>query len=212
MATFRLIIKLQAGPFSQLLLNAHSRLWTRLAPLFVAWALLYGVTLCGGTAAQADNQPGEYEVKAAFLYNFAKFVEWPAGAFASQDSPFSIAVVGDDPFGPALDKVVAGKAIDGHRITLKRFRRAADIQTCHVLFVSQSEKGNWARIHSALGTSSTLTVSDIHPFVQRGGMIQFILEARKVRFDICDDAGARAHLKMSSKLLQLARNVTCGGR
>ena len=164
------------------------------------------ITALGGIAARADEAP-EYQVKAAFLYNFAKFVEWPADALPQDSSPFVIGVLGDDPFGANLDKTVEGKALGEHKIVAKRFKKLEDVQTCHILFVCRSEKDKLSKIVERLGKANTLVVGDTDQLLQRGGAINFTLEDKKVRFEINADAAERADLKVSSKLMQLATKV-----
>ena len=169
--------------------------------LLIAFLLL----AFAGTMRRAEAA-SEYEVKAAFLYNFAKFVDWPSDAFKS-GSPFVIGVVGDDPFGSDLDTTVSGKTVDNRRIEVRRFRRVGDVQSCHILFVCRSEKSRVDKILERVSGSRTLTVGDMGQFLQRGGMINFIIEDQKVRFEINSNSAERAGLKISSKLLQLARRT-----
>ena len=177
----------------------------RLLPLYIPLAMaLIGIT---AGVALAQGAPQEYQVKAAFLYKFASFVEWPGDAFSQTGGTFVIAVVGDDPFGSHLEKTVDGKTIDGKKILIKRFKRAGDMQTCHILFISRSETGKIPQILDRLGKSSTLTVSDTGQFLQRGGMINFIIDDKKVKFEINPDAAERTRLKISSKLLSVAIRV-----
>jgi hypothetical protein len=154
----------------------------------------------------ADEVPSEYQVKAAFLYNFTKFVEWPDSAFAGSDSPFVIGIVGRDPFGSILDRTVEGKTVVGRNFVVRRYRTAADMQPCHLLFISESENGRLAKVLQRVGRH-TLTVGDVDKFLQRGGAVNFVIESNKVRFEINLDAADRAGLRISSKLLALARVV-----
>lgn len=156
-------------------------------------------------AAKAD-EPAEYQVKAAFLYKFVNFVDWPATTLPQDSSPFIIGVLGDDPFGSLLDKTVEGKALGEHKIVVKRFKRFEDLQSCHVLFVCRSEKSKLSRIIERLGKANTLVVGDMDNFLQYGA-INFLFMERKVRFEINMDVAERAGLKISSKLLQLATKV-----
>jgi hypothetical protein len=156
--------------------------------------------------AQSAN---EYEVKAAFLYKFASFVEWPP---ESANTPLCIAVVGQDPFGVALDDVVKGKSINGRTFLIKRFKSGQDATGCHIVFISATEKGRVRSILDQLRGISILTVSDIPGFCQGGGMIDFELLDQKVRFEINPEAAERARLKISSKLLSVAKIVREGRR
>jgi hypothetical protein len=155
--------------------------------------------------AGAESDASEYQVKAAFLYNFARFVDWPAGSLS--DSIFVLGVVGDDPFGSSLDRVVDDKTIRGRNIVVRRYKRASDIQTCHLLFISESERDNVGKILDRVEKRPILTVSEIDGFIARGGMINFTIESKRVRFDINSGAAERVDLRVSARLLQLARNV-----
>jgi hypothetical protein len=160
--------------------------------------------------AIANSTPSEYQVKAAFLYNFGRFVSWPAGTFSHSSSPFIIGVVGQDPFGASLEKAVSGKTMSNRPIVIRRFRRVSDIEQCHVLFISDSERERLAKVLDRAEGRATLTVSEIEGFTARGGMINFVVESKKVRFDINAAAAERVRLRISAKLLQLARNKAKG--
>lgn len=159
--------------------------------------------------AQPQTAP-EYQVKAAFLYNFAKFVEWPADAL-SNDPSFVIGIVGQDPFGNFIDEAVAGKTVQDKPIVVKRFSKIEDTVGAHILFISNSEAGHVSRMVKQLGRIPVLTVSDIDRFAERGGMVQLETEQNRVRFAINVAAVERAGLKPSSQLLKLARIVPEGG-
>jgi len=152
----------------------------------------------------------EYTVKAAFIYNFAKFVTWPDKALGKAGSPMVIGVVGDDPFGSALDDAVAGKSVDGHPLTVKRFDGFSDanagaLRKCHILFISYSEKDKVGDILTALKGASVLTVSEIEKFPLKGGVVLFDMEGSKVTLEINPEAAKKAGLEISSKLLQVAK-------
>jgi hypothetical protein len=171
--------------------------WTAL--VLMSW-LFFGGSLWAQTA-------NEYEVKAAFLYKFASFVEWPS---ESGNEPLCIAVVGQDPFGAALDQVVKGKSINGRAFLIKRFKPGQDAAGCHIVFISASERSRVPSVLDRLHGVSALTVSDIPGFCQAGGMINFELVDQKVRFEINPQAAERAGLKLSSKLLSVAKIVREG--
>lgn len=158
----------------------------------------------------AQSQAPEYKVKAAFLYNFAKFVEWPAETLA-KDPSFVIGIVGEDPFGKLIDEAVAGKTVRDKPIVVKRFSRIEDAAGAHILFISNSEAEHVPRIVKQLNRAPVLTVSDINRFAERGGMVQLETEQSRVRFAINIAAVERAGLKPSSQLLKLARIVPEGG-
>ncbi len=186
------------------------RLWT-LAGKMVP-AILVVVALIGSASpAEAQSEPlTEYQIKAAFLYNFAKFVEWPGDAFSDSRAPIMLGIVGGDPFGKALDGVILGKTVNGRSLVVRRFRRGEDLRTCHILFVSFSERKRLPHILESLKGSSVLTVGETDGFVHSGGVVQFLLEESRVRFEINPDAAARVRLKISSKLLAVARIVPDG--
>lgn len=148
----------------------------------------------------------EHDVKAAFLYNFASFIEWPMDAFPTPDSPLVIGVVGQDPFGPVLDELVAGERVKGRPLEVRRFANAErdGYEACHILFVSTSEARSWRAIAQRISSRPVLTVADIAGFTEDGGAIGFTTIGR-VRFSINTTALERARLGASSKLLRLAR-------
>ena len=147
----------------------------------------------------------EYQVKAAFLYNFLKFVDWPAQSFESDSSPFIIGVLGDDRFNNAIDRAISGKTANGRRIVAKRLSSAKGMPYCHVLFISASER-NLAQILTNTGPG-VLTVGESERFTQSGGIINFTIIESKVRFEINQTAAERAGLRVSAKLLSLARTT-----
>lgn len=150
---------------------------------------------------------GEYEVKAAFLYNFARFVEWPDRSFASAQSDFTICVLGSDPFGRTLDDALEGKTIGSRRVKLERVKDAARSRQCQIVFVSPSDGGRLPEIIDQLRGASVLVVGETDGFAQAGGTVQFTLDEDRVRFTINPDAAERAGLRLSSKLLALAKIV-----
>jgi hypothetical protein len=165
-------------------------------------ALGMAAGLCRSSVAQV---PSEYQVKAAFLLNFMKFVGWPVSAFDSPNAPLSICILGDDPFGSDIDQVVGGEIIGGRPVTVERLRRPPIPRSCRVLFIGRTEK-DVATVLAGLG-AGVLTVSDRDRFLQEGGMIAFVLEDRRVRFDVNQNAAARASLTMNALMLAVARTV-----
>ena len=159
-------------------------------------------------AAAQSGVTQEFQIKAVFLYNFVQFVDWPAGAFAGPQDPLIIGVLGEDPFGTALDDAVAGETVNGRSLVVRRFRRVEDIDRCHVLFISRSENARLGPILTALKGRSILTVGDAEEFTRRGGMIRFVTENNKVRLRINVEAAKAAGLTISSKLLRPAEIVT----
>jgi hypothetical protein len=177
----------------------RKRLWPGLITVVLAWVLI-GLPSIQGQHAKAT----EYEVKATYLYNFSRFVEWPAQA---QSDSFAICVLGDNPFGPALKATVAQETISGKSVVAKEVPAPQDAMSCRVLFISSSEDKRLKGILISLGTASVLTVSDLPNFAQRGGMVQFILEGNRVRFEVNSATAERAGLTLSSELLKVAVNV-----
>jgi hypothetical protein len=158
--------------------------------------------------AQAESR--EYQLKAVFLFNFAQFVEWPPTAFADERSPLVIGVLGDDPFGSALDETVRGEQIGQRSLIIHRYHRVQEIGACHILFVSKSEAVRLESIVAALAGRNILTVSDADGATRRGVMIRFLKENKKIRLSINLDAAKLAGLTISSKLLRPAEIVTTG--
>lgn len=163
------------------------------------------LALCPVVAAA---QPKEYQIKAAFLFNFAQFVEWPESVFTSSDAPFCVGVLGDDPFGSALDDAVHGEAIGSHKMSVQRSRQMADLKNCQMIFVSKSEKDRLPGILAAVGSRPVLMVGDVSDFARSGGEINFYLEGAKVRFEINPGAAQSCGLKFNAQLLSLGRIVT----
>jgi hypothetical protein len=164
--------------------------------------------LAAAQAARPQASPSlEYQVKAAYLFNFVKFVEWPSRALPP-GSDLRVCVLGADPFGSILDDTLRGEAWNGHRLVLVRLPSAADARRCHVLFVSRAEQGRVREALGRVGRESVLTVSETPSFLDRGGIINFVVQENRVRFDVNLGAAARAGLTVSSKLLRVARNLT----
>jgi hypothetical protein len=182
------------------LLTNGAQLW--LASVAMAWALV----VVPGLGAQ-EGKPNEYEVKAAYLYNFGRFVEWPAKVTTSKDNLFNICVLGQDPFGPALDTTLAGETISGKSVIAKRISSLEQSVDCQILFMSSSEGNRLNKIFGTLEKAGVLTVSDMPQFSQRGGMIQFVLEGKRVRFEVNLTACQNAGLSLSSELLKVATTV-----
>jgi hypothetical protein len=156
--------------------------------------------LCG-----ADEPSQEYKVKAAFIFNFARFIDWPAVVFATDDAPFVIAVVGTDPFNGALEQAVAGKKIGGHRVEIRHFESAENVGPCQILFVQSTDDDTQGRIIQKVQGSAVLTIGESENFTSNGGAFRFFTEDNKMRFEVNTDATDRARLRVSSKLLKLAR-------
>ena len=154
-----------------------------------------------------DSLTGEYQLKAAFLFNFAKFVEWPPSAFSTDKAPITLCIAGGDPFGNTLDALISGKRIDNRNIAARRTKSVGDMADCHVVFVDGSEDRHLPEIVDRLKGGATLIVGESPDFAERGGEIQFYLHSGKIRFSINVDAVQRARLTISAKLLALATIV-----
>lgn len=157
--------------------------------------------------ARSTATPTEYQVEAAYLYDLGRFTTWPPSA-AATDGQFEVCVLGDDPFGPALDERVRGQMIGSQHVTAMRVASSSQAQSCRVLFIGDSEDSDLTNVLADLRDRSVLTVSDMPQFVQRGGMIQFVMQSGKVRFAVNLAAVQRAHLTLSSGLLRVATQVT----
>ncbi len=161
-------------------------------------------------AQASDSDSSEYLIKAGFIYNFAKFVEWPTVAFAQPDSPIVIGVLGTDPFGNLIDRIVENKKIGARGLVVKRVKWNADLKDlkeCKILFVGASEKAHVDDLLQIVKSLPILTVGETPGFAERGGVIRFVLEDNRVRFEINVEAARRADLTISSRLLTLARIV-----
>jgi len=151
----------------------------------------------------AQYSAPEYEIKAAFLVDFAQFVKWPAKALPGGTQP-SIGILGEDPFGGALERIVHGQ------MTVEHSQRLDDLKGCQIIFVCKSEKARVDQILASLQGASILTVSDVDQFARKGGVIDFVMDAGKVRFEINPAAGQRAGLEIRSQLMKLGRIVNSG--
>ena len=174
----------------------------RVGPVAMVVALLFAA--CGVALGQT-NQLSEYQIKAAYLLNFTRFVEWPTNGFTSATSPFVIGVAGINPFGDELQRAFANQEVAGHRFQIRDVTRVSEARGCHLLFVCRSERRHVDEILSGLAQAPVLTVSDLDGFNEKGGIIRLFMEGRKVRFEINDPQARRNGLKISSKLLSLAK-------
>jgi hypothetical protein len=172
--------------------------WKPIAALGLAMAL-------GSLPSKGADALLEYQVKAVFLLNFTKFIEWPTMVFESPNSPVAICILGEDPFGTTLDQVVSGEVVNGRKVVVERIKRTPEPKSCQVLFWSHPE-GEVAKTLSGFGPG-VLTVGEGDSFLREGGMISFVIDNRRVRFDIHQTAAENARLKLSSRLLSVARLV-----
>lgn len=154
----------------------------------------------------------EYQLKGVLLYNLTQFVEWPAETFPNAEDPIRIGILGYDPFGKVLDKIVAGETVNHRRITVERYQTVEDVRNCQLLFISASEQNRWPHIFSELKGKPILTVADFNGFSQTGGMIQFFINSEnKIRLNINLDSVKANGLNLSSKLLRVAEVVSSEG-
>jgi hypothetical protein len=175
--------------------------------LFLQVVLFSAAYVFPTTLPAQSKSPSEYELKAAFLFNFAKFIEWPPEAFPDPKGPMILCVFDDDAFGVVLEGVVRVKTINGRELVVRRMKKGEAFAACQVAFIGTAENKKLPELLDALKGSTTLIVSDIPGSAERGGGIEFYLEDSKVRFSINVDAVQRAHLAISSRLLTLAKIV-----
>jgi len=178
-------------------------------------AVLLSLSLVAGANAQssASAATSEYLIKAGFIYNFAQLVQWPPAAFSQADSPIVIGILGTDPFGTSIDRVVENKKLDGHNLVVKRLRWSRDLKDlteCNILFVSLSEREHISDVINMVKWLPILTIGETPGFAARGGIINLTLEDNKVRFEVNIGAAKQANLNISSRLLALAKIVPQG--
>jgi len=173
------------------------------AKSFAIVALLGSLFAAAAVLAQR-YEVTEYQVKAAYLYNFPKFIEWPADSFRGAGDPIVICVAGGDAFLQILERTVAGKSVEGRKFLVKRWKPDKNRPDCHILFVGQPESKRLPDILDQLGGASVLLVGESTAFAQQGGIINFVLAGDNVRFEINVEAAKRAKLKIGSQLLSLA--------
>ena len=183
-------------------------LWVWLPRAFLVPMASVVIAFLAALPSSAQNSaPNEYQVKAAFLFNFAKFIQWPDGTFTNSTSAFTVCVLGKDPFGKALDDAILGKRLAEHPAVLARAKRVQELPECQILFVSGSDSPPLTELLHVLRGRPELVVGETENFAASGGAIQFVLEENRVRFAINTDAVDRAGLRVSSKLLALATIV-----
>jgi hypothetical protein len=169
--------------------------------------LIIVVLLCQADSVGQNESSLEYDVKAAFLHNFANFVAWPRQAFPTPTAPFRICILGRDPFQGALGRIAQGEAVDGHPRLVERFDDVGELKACHIVFVPASEQSNVNAVLNVVGALPVLTVGESPRFLEGGGIVNFAIERNRVRFDINVNRAEQNGLKISSKLLRLARTT-----
>lgn len=165
-------------------------------------------SLIGNPGHSQAEAPGEYQVKAAFLYHFATFVDWPASVFSRANEHFRVCIIGKDPFGKSLDTTLRSKKIHDHELEIRRNPPKTELHDCHVLYLARSQSTQPNTFHKLYGHTNVLTVGENKTFIEHGGMIEFFMENQKVRFAINPKAVKQANLTISSKLLRLAKIVS----
>ncbi len=166
--------------------------------------MLFSTTLLRAQSAS----PREYQIKAAFLFNFAQFVELPGSSFSSSQAPFVIGVLGKNPFGTYLEETVTDEVINGHPIVVKYFDDIEEVKVCHILFINFTDPTKLELINTSLEGRNILTVSDAPYFLNKGGMIRFYTRNNKTQLQVNMEAVKATNLVISSKLLRLAEIYT----
>ncbi len=156
----------------------------------------------------ASEESAEYSIKLAFLYNFGKFIEWPSDAYPSADAPMAICIVGRDPFSPSVEGELGTRTLAGHPVKVLALKTTDKLTVCRMVFIPATEKAQADKIVRSLMGSSTLTIGETEGFTVLGGIINLTVDGNKVRFEVNQFAARRAGLKISSKLLSLAKTVT----
>jgi len=166
-----------------------------------------GLFLNPAIALSLNEETIEYPLKLACLYNFTKFVEWPAGSYRDPEASLAICIVGDDPFNPKLEGELNSRSVGGHPVEIRTLKLKDSLSACHVFFVPVAEKNQAARIVNGLKGSSTLTVGESEGFAEMGGIINLTVEGNMLHFEVNTLAAERAGLKISSKFLSMAKIV-----
>ena len=167
-----------------------------------------GLTLNGILAPRAaEPAVSEYQVKAAWLLNFARFVEWPGGAFDNPRAPFVVGILGRDPFGKDLEQTFAGKTVRGRAFEIRRVASDDDVRGCHILFVADSERKRFREQVVKTAGAPVLTVGENEDFLDGGGIVNFLLKDKSIRFEINLTAAQAAGLKLDANLLKVAVQV-----
>jgi len=172
------------------------------------WLCAATVLLGAAIRVRAEPADTEHQVKAAFLFNFAQFIEWPPSAFTNTNAPICIGILGADPFGESLDATVRDETIHGRTLVVRSSRKIEDLKDCQMIFISRSEKKNLDEIFAALKGKPVLTVGETEGFAERGGGINFYRDGNKVRFEINPAVTRQNGLRVSSELLSLGKIVT----
>ena len=176
-----------------------------------AHALMLVVLLCvTGNGCKTLPPTAEDRAEAAYLFRFSEFVEWPQKSFPTPQSPLVIGVLGGNPFGDELNRLAAGRNVNGHPVVIRRLTPLSDLKNCHIVFVNRSVQFRLPLIFYSAAGGNVLLVSDAPGFVQAGGMVGFFRENGKIRFEINRPAMENAGLKINSQLLIMAKHPQGG--
>lgn len=181
--------------------------------IYLGRVVLVATLVCGpGSVSSLSQSASENQIKAAFMFNFAKFIEWPTTAFVSADSPLNFCTLGHDAVVEALEATVHGKIVGRRRTVVRMIRGPEEVNGCHLIFQATSSVRQQAKLIQTTQALPILLVSDSPGFAQAGGTINFLSEDGRVRFEVNPRAAARSHLIISSQLLALARLVPDEGK
>ena len=172
--------------------------------LYINSLLVFGIFF--SYAQTTDDH--EYQIKAAFLFNFTQFVEWPVNAFPETKAPLVIGIMGENPFSTYLEKIISGEQVNGHPLVVQQYKNVEEIKTCHILFINLADTNELEQAIISLKTRSILTVSDRDDFIRQGGMIRFVTKDNKIQIQINPEPAREANLIISSKLLGIAEVVS----
>ena len=171
--------------------------------LYINSLLIFGIFF---SSAQTTGDH-EYQIKAAFLFNFTQFVEWPVDALPETKAPLVIGILGENPFSTYLEEIISGEQVNGHPLVVQQYKNVEEIKTCHILFINLAETDKPEQAITILKARSILTVSDRNNFIKEGGMIRFIRKNNKIQIQINPEPAKEANLIISSKLLRVAEVV-----
>lgn len=195
------------SPKESLPQTGHSALLSASLRLLLLLPLLTAQIPPLALAAPEQTTAGEYELKAAMLYNLIKFVDWPSAAYPDPQAPHLLCVLGSDPFGNSLTSLASKQTLNDRPVQVRHVQNDPSVRACQVLYISSSERNHLGQILLNLQSANVLTVGEMSQFAARGGMVQFALQDKKVHFDINLDAASHSGLKISSRLLALAHIV-----
>lgn len=193
-------------------------IWQSAARIVVAVLLIAMLGTLAGASRQDVDEQKVAKVKSAFLFKFTGFIRWPDNRFADEAAPIVIGILGADPFGTTLDDTVAGRTVANRPVVIRRITTnrsddavLKDIAACHILYIGKSEAARLKTWLDATKGTDTLTVSSLERFARRGGMVGFILEDRRILFEMNLDLVKGTRLKVSGKLLKVARLIEGAG-